>query len=125
MGAGGGEAAAGGADDPQALITALDFDHNGSVSRNEFLNAHAARFAQFDVDGSGQMTLAEFRAALDGIARDRAPTSLQTFDYNGNGRLSQSEYLSYQTWIYNNVLDRNRDGAWTVEEYRSFLARAR
>lgn len=127
-GQGGGQAAQGGSaeagpPDPEVVIGLLDADRNGTVSLNEYLTFQVTRFAQFDADGSGEMTLREFQSSLEGVARSRASTSVRTFDADRDGRLAQREFLGYHAYIYNNVLDTNGDHEWSVEEYRRVLGR--
>lgn len=110
-----------GAPDPAVAIAAIDTDANGSVSATEYLGFQAIRFGQLDTDANGSMSLQEFTASLARPVRDTARSTFLQVDGDRDGQLSQREFLGYQTYVFNSVLDRNRDGAWTVDEYRAFL----
>ena len=113
--------AAAGPTEAEAAIAALDRDHNGSVSEIEYLQFQVARFPQIDTDSDGLLTSEEFRNSLAPAARLRSDTAFRGNDSNHDRRLSQVEYVNYQSYVFQAVLDQNRDGAWTVAEYRAVL----
>lgn len=113
--------AAAGPTEAEAAIAGLDRDHNGSVSEIEYLQFQVARFPQIDTDGDGLLTSEEFRNSLAPGARLRSDTAFRGNDSNHDRRLSQVEYVNYQSYVFQAVLDQNRNGAWTVEEYRAVL----
>jgi Ca2+-binding EF-hand superfamily protein len=104
---------------PEAVIAFLDANGDGAVDRGEFLNAQRIRFAQFDTNANGQMSIAEFKAALDPIARQNGDASFHAFDADHDNRLSSSEYLTFYAWVFDNVVDKNHDQVMTLEEFRS------
>ncbi len=113
---------AGPAQQARAMIARLDRrDQNGSVSLQEYLDVQAPKFRTFDTSGNGSFSKAEFKASLEGNAQRRAAASFKRFDFDGDRRLNRQEFFDYHGRIFNNVLDLNRDGEWSVQELESFL----
>jgi Ca2+-binding EF-hand superfamily protein len=104
---------------PEAAIAALDADGNGSVSAIEYLRFQVGRFPQIDADHDGFLSQAEFRAGTPG-SRANVPTTFRTFDVDHDNRFSQAEFTNLHSYVFDTVLDRNHDGAWTAEEYRAY-----
>ena len=107
--------------DADAAIAALDRDGNGSVSEIEFLQFQVARFPQVDTDSDGLLTAEEFRLSLAPAARNRSDVAFRGNDSNHDRRLSQVEFVNYESYVFQALLDRNRDGSWTAAEYRAVL----
>lgn len=97
----------------EAAFNAWDVDHNGSLSKQEFINGWRqlrrqgevrresamqqrlrAQFTTLDADKSGSLDAHEYaQMALVKRAGTAAP-SFSSFDANRNGRLEFAEYLS-------------------------------
>ena len=113
-----------GGSDRAAVISTLDQNQNGGVDLAEFLAAQSYRFLQFDADCNNQLSEPEYRASLDRGARQQATANLNTFDNDRDHALSHGEFMNFHSFIFRTVLDRDRDGVWTVDEFRA-LQRAR
>jgi len=108
---------------PEMMIVFLDQDGDGSVGRNEFINVQRGRFAQFDVNANGFMNYREFYASLDKASARNGEQSFRAFDGDRDNRLSPNEFLTYHAWVFDNVLDKDRDGAWSLDEARALAPR--
>ena len=109
---------------PEQVIAALDADGNGAVSEIEYLRFQVGRFPVLDTDHNGFMSLAEYRAGAPG-SRLNATNAFRSFDGDRDNQLSLTEFSNLHSYAFQNLLDRNRDGAMSVDEYRSFLRTVR
>lgn len=97
-----------------------DANHDGLVSRQEFLNYRARQFARLDRNGDGYITNTDMPSAL---AR-RAPAGMSPqelvvqFDANRDGRVSQSEFVNGPTPAFD-VVDANNDNVATEAEFNA------
>jgi Ca2+-binding EF-hand superfamily protein len=130
---------AGGFGRPSVLWTALDADHDGTISSEEIANA-ASALRSLDKNHDGILTFDEIRPAMpggrgpDGGERREGPDggsgdaveetvkTLMAFDANGDGKLQKSEVPERMQGIFERG-DTNKDGVLTVEEIR-VMARA-
>lgn len=92
-------------------LQALDTDHDGGVSRAEFLAAADARFAAADSNHDGRLGPQELLDAPDRAARrDRLAARLVArLDSDHDGRVSREEYLAAARERFARR-DRNGDG---------------
>ncbi len=102
-----------------AMITAvfeeMDTDRDGRVTRAEFDAHHANVVGAADTDGSGGLSLEEFRALDAERARRRADDAFRHFDRDGNGEVTLAELPPPPQPPFA-FLDGDRDGALTLEE---------
>jgi Ca2+-binding EF-hand superfamily protein len=132
---------------PNLLWTALDTDHDGTISAEEIANSPAALRA-LDKNHDGNLTLEETRPAMpggrgfegrggrgpeggerregrEGASGDTVEETVKTlmaFDANGDGKLQKSELPERMQGIFERG-DTNKDGVLTVDEIR-VMARA-
>ena len=97
-----------------------DVNRDGVVSRQEFVNYRAQQFGRLDRNGDGYITNTVIPRAL---AR-RAPAGMSPqemvvqFDANGDGRVSQSEFVNGPTPAFD-VVDANNDNVATEAEFNA------
>jgi Ca2+-binding EF-hand superfamily protein len=104
-----------------AMIKGRDQDHDGTVSLREYLQSQAPKFRTSDTSGNGALSRSEFKASLDERGRRRAAASFKAFDFDGDRKLNRQEFFDYHGFVFNKVLDLNRDGEWSVDEARTLL----
>ncbi|RDC73330.1 hypothetical protein DLJ49_07095 [Rhodovulum sp. 12E13] len=77
-----------------------DEDRDGTITAEELEEAALADFARFDTDGSGDVTQAEYEACANagagvvGVPAQRIKSNLPEYDANGDGQLSQQEFMN-------------------------------
>jgi Ca2+-binding EF-hand superfamily protein len=97
-----------------------DANHDGLVSRQEFVNYRARQFGRLDRNGDGYITNTDMPSVL---AR-RAPAGMSPqelvvqFDANRDGRVSQSEFVNGPTPAFDAV-DANNDNVATEAEFNA------
>ncbi len=99
----------------------LDVNHDGVVTRQEFLASRQARFGALDRNRDGVLDQGDFPRLAALIARRAAEASamVQTFDANGDGRVSYQEFLAGSLAAFDRA-DANHDGVLTRQEAQAF-----
>lgn len=112
-----GEAARRRADRAGQRFARLDANHDGAITQDEYLAAATALYRQFDTQRTGRVTAGEIAAAPK--AQERAERAakriVKHLDRNGDGVVSQDEYLAAARRRFNR-LDRNADGFISADE---------
>lgn len=99
------------------MLSEMDGDHDGFVSRDEFLSAHARAdqiFDRQDANHDGVLSRDEFMAG-------GGPGRLERFrvmDSNGDGRITREELDARRNARFD-ALDTDRDGRLAPSEMRS------
>lgn len=88
-------------------LAAFDTDHDGQLSKAEFDAALAARFKKDDVDGDGFLNSTESRALNDRLMAD--PDGSPVIDWNADGKITGPEYASRWRTMFDRA-DINQDG---------------
>ncbi|MGA0604324.1 EF-hand domain-containing protein [Caulobacter sp. KR2-114] len=98
-------------EDPTALFTQADVNHDGVVSRMEFLAARAAKFDALDRARCGYITRDDFPRLLrlSSAAKDRVDALFAEADTNRDGRITRWEFDHAPTPIFDRA-DTNHDG---------------
>ena len=101
-----------------------DTDGDGLVSREEFMQRSAERFARLDANGDGYLSLDEMRAMRQSMREGmrgamRGGDVLRDLDADGDGALSLAEIQARRPEMSAerfNQMDRNGDGLLTPDE---------
>lgn len=104
-------------------IDQIDSNHDGQITRAEFVAARMANFARLDRNGDGVVSAADIPA----IARFQPgiQKAFQTFvanaDANGDGMVTRAEMANAPTPVFDRA-DANHDGVIDRNEMASFRA---
>lgn len=108
---------------PEAALTFMDADRDGKVTLNDYLNRQLPKLAANDADQDGMLTYTEFKASLEGKAKQNAEASFKAFDSERITRkLTQREFLGYHAFVFNTLLDTDHDGVLSVKELARIMA---
>ena len=105
----------------------LDADGNGSISRQEWLNAAGARFDRLDTNKDGVLTPDELSRARHGRHERSWRHSFSRVDTNGDGQISPAEFRAAFPRAPADLftkLDTNKDGQLSRDELRGMRAQA-
>lgn len=100
----------------QELAAKVDTDHDGKVSKEEWVAAHqydefldetvlpftVAAFEAGDVNGDGKISLEEWLKAqlATGVPQNEARLAFNAFDADGDGYITKEEYVAHITAFY-------------------------
>jgi Ca2+-binding EF-hand superfamily protein len=110
---------------PASGLAVLDYNKDGKTDLNEYLNFQLPNLKKFDANGNGRLSRDEFKASLPPGAQKNAARSFDAFDRDKDNGLEQQEFLSYHAFVFNNVLDRNKDGFVDGKEWARLAAEGR
>ncbi len=101
----------------EALFEQADTNHDGKVTKDEFLAARAAQFASFDRNGDGYIDEQDFPKRMMAMSQAHAHFAelLKQFDTNGDGRISRQEFTQGPTPIFDQA-DADHDGVLNAQE---------
>ena len=102
---------------------ALDRNGDGGVDDGEYNAYHSSRFGSVDLDQSGSLSFIEFKKSLDANAARNARASFDGFDFNKNRRLSDREFLTYHSFVFQRFLDKDKSGSVTAAEWAAIADR--
>ena len=103
--------------DPAAAFDRADADHDGRVSRAEFIASRSARFAEMDRNQDGVIDRDDFGRILK--FRPQAATRIDHFiaaaDANHDGKVTRAEFDAAPPVLFHRA-DANRDGILDRDE---------
>ncbi|MFZ0846293.1 MAG: EF-hand domain-containing protein, partial [Pseudolabrys sp.] len=101
----------------QKRFDALDTNHDGVVTEDEYLAAATAKFKKLDTEGSGKVTAQELAASPQTLKRDarRAQFEVKRMGADSNGEVSLDQYLATAKTRFGK-LDKNGDGYIDADE---------
>ncbi len=102
---------------------ALDRNNDGGVDLKEFSAYQSSRYTRLDLDQSGSLTFIEFKKSLDNRAARNARASFDGFDFNKNRRLSDREFLTYHSFVFQKFLDKDKSGSVAAAEWAEIADR--
>ncbi len=97
------------------LLASVDTNHDGKITQDEINAAINAKFAEFDADKNGSLSLTEFEALWADLTRPMAIRTFQFLDPNGDAQVSKAEIDARFGDIVNH-LDRNHDGVLSAAD---------
>jgi hypothetical protein len=98
------------------MLKNVDTNGDGALSQDEINAAVNSRFAEFDIDKNGSLSLAEFEALWAEITKPMAVRAFQFLDPDGDAALSKAEMDDR----FGNVvsrMDRNHDGVLSAADH--------
>jgi hypothetical protein len=97
--------------DPAAMLDKADTDHDGRISRAEFVAARAGSFAKMDRNGDGAVSRSDFGRLLKlrPQAGDRLDMMIAEMDANHDGKITQAEVIAAPTLLFDRA-DADHDG---------------
>ena len=99
----------------EQLLREVDTDRDGRMTQAEIDAAVNARFARFDADGNGRLSLDEFNALWADVTRPAAVRAFQFMDPNGDASVTKAE-VDERTSRLVQRFDRNGDGALSMQD---------
>lgn len=100
--------------DLASLGQRADTNHDGVVSREEFLAARAAQFDRFDSNHDGYLDSADAAAFPEPMGR-MFPWMQRIADKDGDGRVSREEFNAMPARAFDRM-DANQDGVLEPDE---------
>ena len=103
----------------QRAFAAIDRNHDGKISLEEFLNCpDEAWFHRMDAAETGWLTVEEYTNSDGTLVRNKTgQRAFNVMDRNGDGKLDLAEYCHPYDEVAFLKLDANGDGVLSFEEY--------
>ncbi|HET6469758.1 MAG TPA: hypothetical protein VFG43_15395, partial [Geminicoccaceae bacterium] len=100
---------------PMGLFESFDQNDDGKVTQEEINAVRDERFARFDSDGDGRLSLQEYEALWLDAMRTRMVRQFQAHDADGDAAVTPEEFRARYARMVS-VLDVNGDGEVTRDE---------
>ena len=92
-----------------------DTNHDGKVTKQEYIDARAAQFARMDRNGDGFIDAADSREGGSERGQRAASMLRGRIDSNGDGKISKEEFVNAPTMMFDKF-DANKDGVLDAQE---------
>ncbi|HKQ13483.1 MAG TPA: EF-hand domain-containing protein [Steroidobacteraceae bacterium] len=92
-----------------------DANHDGKITKQEYIDARAAQFARMDRNGDGFIDAADSREDASERGQRAAAALRGRIDSNGDGKISKEEFVNAPTMLFDKF-DANRDGVLDATE---------
>ena len=98
------------------IMRKADADKDGKITKEELINAHEAKFKEFDLNADGSVTQEEVLKKLSSDHFEKmAKRITRRFDANKDGKVTADEFKAHaEKKLY--MLDLNDDGVITRDE---------
>lgn len=95
--------------DPMEMLARSDANHDGRVSRAEFIDARRDRFKRMDRNNDGYFSDDDLPRIARKRAGEKVDRVIEALDTNRDGRLSRAEFVDGPTRLFD-LGDRDRNG---------------
>ena len=92
-----------------------DADHDGKITKQEYVDARAAQFSRMDRNGDGFIDDADSRAGGNERGQRAAKALRGRIDSNGDGKISKEEFVNAPTMLFDKF-DANKDAVLDATE---------
>jgi Ca2+-binding EF-hand superfamily protein len=98
-----------------APLEQADANHDGKVTKQEYIDARAAQFARMDRNGDGFIDAADMREDANERGQRAAAALRGRIDSNGDGKISKEEFVNAPTMVFDKF-DANKDSVLDATE---------
>ncbi|WP_374576184.1 EF-hand domain-containing protein [Phenylobacterium sp.] len=96
---------------PDVMIARADVNHDGRVTRAEFIDMRAKNFDRLDRNHDGYITQSDMGQGMaQRLIASREPDIFGRLDTNRDGRISRQEFATGPAPVFD-MADTNQDGA--------------
>jgi len=102
------------------FISRFDANGDGQVTKDETKNLATQKFAELNVDGTGNITRTDLIAVLSENLALETSVIFNAMDKNKDGKLSAGESFNTHNSLVGNGADINGDGSISLQEYNDY-----
>jgi|HubBroStandDraft_6_1064221.scaffolds.fasta_scaffold1729768_1 Ca2+-binding EF-hand superfamily protein len=100
---------------------AMDADHDGMISKDEFMKYHSDMWDKMTKDSNGSMSTAD---AATAFARGGMHVNVKAMDADHSGTISKDEFMSYEATHWN-LLPKDASGQISVADMQKAMKKHR
>lgn len=101
----------------ERLFESFDLNDDGKLTQDEVDQTRQERFAKFDTDSDGELSLQEYEALWLDAMRSRMVDRFQNLDDDGDAAVTTEEFVAPFSQLINRM-DRDDNGELTRDELR-------